>query len=289
MRIEREQHVVARDPVVEAIDELLEEPFTADAVVHAGGGGLGHGANRIPAGVGARTQQGCDARYGPAMSSNSASPWLDPVISAYVAERAQAPDAVLLDLVAETAEATGGASLMQVSAHQGALLGLLVGISGARRAVEVGTFTGYSAICIARALPDDGRLLCCDISDEYTSIAQRAWTRAGLDDRIELRLGPAAETLRRLPPDQLIDFAFLDADKTGYLGYFETLLPLMRPGALICVDNTLWSGRVAEPVGPDTSDDTKALIAFNDSVAADPRVESYVLPIGDGLTLIRKR
>lgn len=228
-------------------------------------------------------------RYGPAMSSDSASPWLDPVISAYVAERAQAPDAVLLDLVAETTEATGGASVMQVSAHQGALLGLLVGISGARRAVEVGTFTGYSAICIARALPDDGRLLCSDISDEYTSIARRAWTRAGLDDRIELRLGPADETLRRLPPDQPIDFAFVDADKSGYLGYFETLLPLMRPNALICVDNTLWSGRVAEPVGPDTSDDTKALIAFNDSIAADPRVESYVLPIGDGLTLIRKR
>jgi len=173
------------------------------------------------------------------MSSDAASPWLDPVISAYVAQRTAQPDEVLTDLITETSRATGGASVMQVSPHQGALLGLLVGISGARRAVEVGTFTGYSAICIARALPDDGRLLCCDVSDEYTSIARRAWSRAGLDERIELQLGPAAETLRRLPPDERIDFAFIDADKVGYLGYVDALLPLMRPGGLICVDNTL--------------------------------------------------
>ncbi|MDX2381851.1 MAG: class I SAM-dependent methyltransferase [Acidimicrobiia bacterium] len=223
------------------------------------------------------------------MSSVQTSPWLDPAISAYVADRVEPPDAILRELIAETAEATGGASIMQVSPHQGALLGLLVGISGARRAVEVGTFTGYSAICIARALPDDGRLLCCDISDEYTSIARRAWSRAGLDDRIELQLGPAIETLRGLPPDDRIDFAFIDADKTGYLDYVRVLVPLMRPGGLICVDNTLWSGSVAEPVDPDTSDDTIALIAFNDAIATDPHLESYVLPVGDGLTLIRKR
>lgn len=223
------------------------------------------------------------------MSSDSTSPWLDPTIAAYVAERTAQPDDVLRDLIAETAEATGGASIMQVSPHQGALLGLLVGISGARRAVEVGTFTGYSAICIARALPPEGRLLCCDVSDEYTAIARRAWSRAGLDDRIELELGPAAETLRRLPPDERIDFAFIDADKVGYLGYVHALLPLMRPGGLICVDNTLWSGRVAEPVDDDTPDDTRALVEFNDAIAADPRLESYLLPIGDGLSLIRKR
>jgi caffeoyl-CoA O-methyltransferase len=223
------------------------------------------------------------------MSSEPASPWLDPTISTYVAERVQQPDEVLRDLIAETAEATGGASIMQVSPHQGALLGLLVGISGARRAVEVGTFTGYSAICIARALPADGRLLCCDVSDYYTSNARRAWSRAGLDDRIELQLGPAAETLRRLPQDERIDFAFIDADKVGYLDYVRILLPLIRPGGLICVDNTLWSGRVAEPIDDETGDDTRALIEFNDAIAADPRLESYVLPIGDGLSLIRKR
>ena len=223
------------------------------------------------------------------MSSESASPWLDPTISAYVAERVQQPDEILRDLIAETAEATGRASIMQVSPHQGALLGLLVGISGARRAVEVGTFTGYSAICIARALPATGRLLCCDVSDEYTSIARRAWSRAGLDDRIELQLGPAAETLGRLPPDERIDFAFIDADKVGYLDYVRILVPLMRPSGLICVDNTLWSGRVAEAIDDETGDDTRALIEFNDTIAADPRLESYVLPIGDGLSLIRKR
>jgi caffeoyl-CoA O-methyltransferase len=196
---------------------------------------------------------------------------------------------VLLDLIAETAEATGQAAGMQVGPDQGALLSLLVGISGARRAIEIGTFTGYSAICIARALPPDGHLLCCDVSERYTSIARRAWTRAGLDDRIELRLGPAGETLASLPADQRFDFAFVDADKDGYLGYVETLLPRLPVNGLICVDNTLWSGRVTEPVDDGTDTNTRALVEFNDAIAADGRVESYVLPIGDGLTLIRKR
>lgn len=223
------------------------------------------------------------------MAATPHSPWLDPAISTYIADRTAQPDSVLLDLIDETAAATGGAANMQISSHQGALLALLVGIAGAREAIEIGTFTGYSAICIARALPSDGHLLCCDVSDEYTSIARRAWTRADLDDRIELRLAPAAETLADLPTETRFDFAFVDADKTGYLGYLEALLPRMRAGGVVCVDNTLWSGFVVEAVDADTSVDTRALLEFNDAVAADPRVESYLLPIGDGLTLIRKR
>jgi caffeoyl-CoA O-methyltransferase len=215
--------------------------------------------------------------------------WLDPKIAEYVAERSAQPDRVLLDLITETADATGRAAGMQISPDQGALLSLLVGLCGAERAIEIGTFTGYSAICIARALADGGHLLCCDVSEKYTAIARRAWTRAGLDERVELRLAPALDTLAELSADEQLDFAFIDADKTGYLAYFEALMALIRPGGLICVDNTLWSGSVAEPTGPGTDADTLALIGFNDAIAADRRVESYVLPIGDGLTLIRKR
>jgi predicted O-methyltransferase YrrM len=217
------------------------------------------------------------------------SPFVDPTIAAYAAARSAAPDPVLLDLIAETADATGRAAGMQISPDQGALLALLVRLCGARRAVEIGTFTGFSAICIARALPADGRLLCCDVSETYTAIARRAWTRAGLDDRIELRLGPAMETLRSLPRDETFDFAFVDADKSGYREYVETLLSMMPSNGLICVDNTLWSGRVTEPVDAETDVDTAALVEFNDAIAADERVESCILPIGDGLTLIRKR
>jgi len=217
------------------------------------------------------------------------SPFIDPTIAEYVAARSAQPDEVLLDLVTETAEATGQAAGMQISPDQGALLALLVGLCGAQQAIEIGTFTGYSAICIARALPDDGHLLCCDVSERYTAIARRAWNRAALGDRIELRLGPAIETLGALSPDERFDFAFVDADKPGYLGYVDALLPLMPANGLICVDNTLWSGRVTEPVDADTDANTSALVEFNDAIAGDDRVESYILPIGDGLTLIRKR
>lgn len=223
------------------------------------------------------------------MAIGRTSPWIDPVIAEYAAAHAAPPDEVLLDLTVETAEATGSASEMQVSAVEGSLLGLLAGIAGARRAIEIGTFTGYSSICIARALGEGGRLVCCDVSDEYTAIARRAWARAGLEDRIELRLGPAADTLRTLPADEPFDFAFIDADKTGYLGYLEALLPLMRQGGLICADNTLFSGTVTEPVTEETSAATRALIEFNDAVTADARVENQLLPVGDGLMLIRKR
>ena len=176
---------------------------------------------------------------------------------------------------------------MQVSADQGSLLALFVGIVGARNVVEVGTFTGYSSLAMARALPAGGRLLCCDVSEEWTAVARRYWAEAGVADRITLRIAPALQTLRDLPTDDPIDLAFIDADKTGYASYYEEILGRMRSGGVILVDNTLWSGRILDD--SDTTADTAALRAFNDMVVADHRVESYLLPVADGLTLIRKR
>jgi len=177
---------------------------------------------------------------------------------------------------------------MQVSADQGALLTLLTAVSGVSYAVEVGTFTGYSSICIARGLREGGRLLCLDVSAEYTSYATKAWARAGLDDRIELKLAPALETLQALPTDAPIDLGFIDADKPNYLAYYEELMARLRPNGLIMVDNTLWSGRVVTADDP-TDANLTAIKAFNDAIASDDRVDSYILPVSDGLTLIRKR
>jgi caffeoyl-CoA O-methyltransferase len=176
---------------------------------------------------------------------------------------------------------------MQISPEQGAFMTLLVQAIGARDAVEVGTFTGYSSIAIARGLPDDGHLLCCDVNEEWTAIARRSWEAAGVGHKIELRLAPALDTLRALPSEEQFDLAFVDADKPSYAAYYEELLARMRRNGLILVDNTLWSGAV---VG-DTADDesTVALRAFNDLVAADHRVDVALLTLGDGLTLIRKR
>ena len=154
-----------------------------------------------------------------------------------------------------------------------------------RRAVEIGTFTGYSALCIARALPADGTLLCCDVSEEWTSVGRRYWERAGVAGAITLALGPALETLRALPADATFDLAFIDADKPSYLAYYEELVPRVAPGGLILVDNTLWSGRVVDPDAHDP--DTDAIRAFNAHVAADPRTDTVLLPVGDGLTLCR--
>ena len=221
------------------------------------------------------------------MTSPRSGPWLDPSIAEYIAERAAQPDDLQRALIAETNEVTGWAAMMQIGADQGALLGLLVALTGTRNAVEIGTFTGYSALAIARALPPDGKLLCCDVNEKWTAIAQRYWQEAGVADRITLRIAPALETLRELPDDP-IDLAFIDADKPAYAAYFEELLPKLRTNGVILVDNTLWSGKVAEPAAED-DESTAALQAFNDMVAADPRVESYILPIGDGVTLIRKR
>jgi caffeoyl-CoA O-methyltransferase len=162
---------------------------------------------------------------------------------------------------------------------------MLVQVSGARLAVEVGTFTGYSSICIARGLPSDGRLLAHDVSDEWTSIARRYWDKAGVTDKIELRLGPAAETLKSLPSDPQVDFAFIDADKAGYPVYYEEILKRLAPGGLIAVDNTLQHGEIANP---DAGGTVPGMRRFNDLVVNDTRVTSILLPFADGLTLIRK-
>jgi caffeoyl-CoA O-methyltransferase len=222
------------------------------------------------------------------MASFSEIPWLDSKVQEYCAARATPqPDPVLQELARVTEERFGRAAVMQIGGDQGALMGLLVALTGARRAVEVGTFTGYSSLCIARALPEDGRLLCCDVSEEWTSLAREAWTKAGVDHKIVLAIAPAIETLEALPADEVIDVAFIDADKPSYLAYYEELLPRLRTNGLLMVDNTLWSGKVLDPDAND--DDTTALKAFNDYVAADRRVHSVLLPIRDGLTLIRKR
>jgi caffeoyl-CoA O-methyltransferase len=214
--------------------------------------------------------------------------WIDTHIARYIGERATPrPDETLTELRAETA-ALGEVSTMQVGSDQGSLLTALTRLAAATFAVEVGTFTGYSSICIARGLQPGGRLLCCDVSEQYTAIARRAWERAGLADRIELRIGPALETLRSLPPEAAIDVAFVDADKPNYVNYYDELLPRLRPGGLILADNTLWSGRVAESPAAADDDNLVAIRRFNDHVAADAGVASYLLPIADGLTLIVK-
>ena len=164
---------------------------------------------------------------------------------------------------------------------------LLARLLGARRAIEVGTFTGYSALCLARGLSDDGRLLCCDVSDEWTRIGKPYWEQAGVAHKIDLRLGPAAETLRALPPDPVVDLAFIDADKGGYPTYYEEILKRLRPGGLILVDNVLFMGTVVDPSVQ--NENVVAIRAFNEKVAADERVDRVMIPVGDGLTLLRKR
>lgn len=195
-------------------------------------------------------------------------------------------DEVLADLHAETV-ALGSPAGMQIGPDQGQFLTLLTRLVGARRAVEVGTFTGYSSLCIARGLAEGGNLLCCDVSEEWTALARRAWARAGLDDRIELRLAPAIETLRALPAEEHVDLAFIDADKTGYVDYWQELVPRLRTGGLLLADNVLWGGAIVDE--GDDSPNAVALRAFNDVVAADDRVECVVLPAFDGLTIARKR
>jgi caffeoyl-CoA O-methyltransferase len=212
--------------------------------------------------------------------------FLSPEIHAYLVAHGTPPDEVLQELAQETAR-VGPLAIMQVAPEQGALLTLLTRLVGARRAIEVGTFTGYSSLCIARGLPEDGRLLCCDVSEEWTGIARRFWQKAGVDGRIDLRIAPAAETLRALPEREEWDLAFIDADKPGYPVYYEEILRRLRPGGLILADNVLWMGRVADPAADDAQ--TQAIRAFNDLVARDARVERVMLPVSDGLTLIRKR
>jgi caffeoyl-CoA O-methyltransferase len=204
----------------------------------------------------------------------------------YLVAHSTPPDQVLSDLADETTKRFGDSAGMQIGPEQGTFMTLLARLTGARNAVEVGTFTGYSAICVARGLADGGRLLCCDVSEEWTSVARDYWQRAGVSDRIELRLGPGAQTLAALPPEASFDFAFIDADKVGYVQYWDLIVPRIRPGGVILVDNTLSHGQV---VDPDAQDETTAGIRrFNVHARADHRVELVLLPIGDGLTLARK-
>jgi predicted O-methyltransferase YrrM len=211
---------------------------------------------------------------------------LTPALYQYLIDHRSVRDSVLESLAKETEE-LGPISLMQVAPEQGALMTLLARAIGARSAVEVGTFTGYSALCIARGLPDDGRLLCCDVSEEWTAIGRRHWERAGLADKITLRIGPAVDTLRALPAEPQFDLGFIDADKPNYRHYYEEILKRLRPNGLILLDNVLWMGAVVD--AQNREDSTVAIRAINDFVASDPRVESVMLPVSDGLTIIRKR
>jgi caffeoyl-CoA O-methyltransferase len=215
------------------------------------------------------------------------SAWLSDALHGYLVSHSAPLDPLLEALGEETRRAVPDLWMMEIAPEQGVFMELLVRVSGASRAVEVGTFTGHSSICIARGLPDGGRLLCLDSSEEWTAIARRYWARAGLEDKIELRLAPAAETLAGLQDGPQFDFAFLDADKVNYPVYYEAILERMPPGGLIVCDNVLWSGAVVDPERQD--DQTRAIRAFNDRVAADERVHASMIAVGDGLLLARKK
>jgi caffeoyl-CoA O-methyltransferase len=212
---------------------------------------------------------------------------ISPALNDYLLAHCTPADDVLRDLAAETRAAFPDAAEMQISHDEGELLTMLVRLVGAQYAVEVGVFTGYSAICIARGLPPHGRLLACDVSEEWTSVARTYWRKAGVQDRIDLRIAPAIDTLQGLPADAVTDFVFIDADKTNYLSYYEELLPRLRPGGLMVLDNVLRDGRVLDPSARQPAD--QAIQQINERVMADDRVDSVMLPVRDGVTLIRKR
>jgi caffeoyl-CoA O-methyltransferase len=213
---------------------------------------------------------------------------LTPELSDYVRATSEPPDDVAAGLLAETAALADRGEVpptFQIAAEQGTFMQLLTGALGVRRAIEIGTFTGFSALCIARGLPADGSLLCLDRSEEWTAIARRYWARAGLADRIELRLGDAHESLRALPAEPTFDLAFVDADKTGYAAYVDELYPRLTANGVVLLDNTLAEGRVLDP----QTDDERAIAELNAALATDPRWETVLLPLSDGLTMLRKR
>jgi len=211
-----------------------------------------------------------------------------PALAEYIHAHSLREPELLARLRAETAKLPMGG--MQISPVQGQLMALLTRLTGARRCLEVGTFTGYSALCVALALPGDGRIVCCDVSEEWTAMARRYWREAGVDSKIELRIAPALDTLdalRKAGGDGSFDLAFIDADKKNYDGYYERVLALLRSNGAMLIDNVLWSGAVADPGKNDP--DTAALKALNAKIHADQRVDLSMLPVGDGLTLVRKR
>jgi caffeoyl-CoA O-methyltransferase len=211
---------------------------------------------------------------------------LTPELYDYLVAHSTERDTTLADLATETASRFPDAAGMQIGPDQGTFMTLLTQLTGASRAVEIGTFTGYSAICIARGLAASGRLTCCDVSEEWTSLARKYWEMAGVADRIDLQLRPALETLKAMPVTETFDLAFIDADKTGYVSYWDEVVPRVKPGGMILFDNTLSHGRVIDPAADEPS--VQGIRDFNDHAAADARVTLVLLPIGDGLTLARK-
>ena len=210
---------------------------------------------------------------------------LDDALYGYLLAHRSPDDDVVRELREQTAK-LGDWAVMQIAPDQATFLRLLVAATGARRAVEVGTFTGLSALAVARGLPADGRLLCLDVSEEWTKVARAAWKKAGVDGKIDLRIAPAADTLRGLPLEPQFDFAFIDADKKSYEVYWDEIVKRLRPGGLIAADNVLWEGDVVRPEEQD--EDVVAIRKFNERVLADRRVESVMLAIADGLTIARK-
>jgi predicted O-methyltransferase YrrM len=210
-------------------------------------------------------------------------PFLPEAVSRYIAEHAVREAPMLRELRKATQSVKW--SGMQIGADQGNLMAMLVKLTGAKRCLEIGTYTGYSALAVALALPKDGRIICCDVSEEFTSVGKPFWKKAGVEKKIDLRIGPALETLKTLTGP--LDFVFIDADKGNYLNYYERCLKLLRRGGLMAVDNVLWSGEVANPGAKD--DLTVALRKFNDFVHRDERVDLVMLSVGDGVTLARKR
>jgi predicted O-methyltransferase YrrM len=220
------------------------------------------------------------------MSATSLS--IEPTIYDYLMATSVREPPILARLREETAKMPNGG--MQISPEHGQFMGLLVRALGVKKAIELGTFTGYSAIVVASALPDEGRLVCCDVSEEYTSTARRYWKAAGLENKIDLRIGPALATIDTLLAEGgagTFDFAFIDADKPSYDAYYEGVLSLLRPGGMIAIDNVFQRGRVADPNASD--DSTAALRALNRKIPDDDRVYSSMLPVGDGLTLVLKK
>ena len=211
----------------------------------------------------------------------------DSVVGDYLLRHCTGADGLLGELIVTTREATGPAAGMQTSADEGAFLTMLTRMVDARLAVEVGVFTGYSSICIARGVAPGGRLLACDTSDEWTSIARRYWRRAGVADRIDLRIGPAIETLRALPAEPRIDIAFIDADKPSYPAYYAEIVRRLRPGGLVVLDNVFLGGRVFDPAYQE--EHHQVMRRLNDLITADERMDSVMLPLRDGVTVARKR